>query len=361
VGFHVEVKMSIKELRKKIDAIDKKIVGLIDSRTEHVLEIGSIKKKQKKEIFSPGREKAVYARIVKLSRGHLPVESLKAIYREIMSAALALEKDVSIAYLGPKATFAHLAARKKFGASVKYSPADSIQDIFLEVERGYTDYGVVPIENSIEGAVTHTLDMFIDSTVKICSEVFLNVSHCLLSRCGLEEIKRIYSHPQVFGQCRTWLRNNFPKADLVEITSTARAAEIAAAEKGSAALAGYLAAEIYGLNVLQRSIEDSGKNETRFLVIGNKSSEPTGEDKTSIIVSVADKVGALYSILNPFKKHKINLTKIESRPSKKKAWEYYFFIDFTGHVEDENVTKTIKEIERHSRFVKHLGSYPAAK
>ncbi len=353
--------MTIESLRKQIDAIDRKIVELINRRTSCVLKIGKIKKARNKEIYAPEREKAIYKRIAKLCKGPLPAESLRAIYREIMSAAMALEKELVIAYLGPEATFTHMAARKKFGASVKYAAADSIADIFCEVERGYADYGVVPIENSIEGAVTHTLDMFIDATQKIRAEIFLDVSHCLLANCPADEVRRIYSNPQVFGQCRIWLRNNYPKAELVEVSSTARAAELAVKEPGAAALASDLAAEIYGLTILQEAIEDSGKNETRFLVVGASSADRSGDDKTSILVSVADRVGALYNLLHPFKKHGINLTKIESRPSKKKAWEYYFFVDLMGHIKDRNVAAALKELGKHSLFIKHLGSYPCAK
>jgi chorismate mutase/prephenate dehydratase len=353
--------MTIKDLRKKIDAIDRKIVELINRRTSHVLQIGKIKRVGRKGIYAPEREKEIYGRIASLCKGPLPVNSLKAIYREIMSAAMALEKEIVIAYLGPEATFTHMAARRKFGASVRYAAADSIADIFLEVERGHADYGVVPIENSIEGAVTHTLDMFIDSKAKICAEIFLDVSQCLLANCRPDSVKKIYSKLEVFGQCRIWLRNNYPKAELIGVSSTARAAELAAKERETAALASDLAAEIYGLKILQRAVEDSGKNETRFLIIGERSTGKSGDDKTSIIVSVADRVGALYKMLYPFKRHGINLTKIESRPSKKKAWEYYFFVDFVGHIDDENVVEALRDLGKHALFIKHLGSYPRAK
>ncbi|GAH38325.1 unnamed protein product, partial [marine sediment metagenome] len=202
---------------------------------------------------------------------------------------------------------------------------------------------------------------FIDSKAKICAEIFLTVSHCLLANCHPDKVKKIYSNPQVFGQCRIWLRNNYPRAELIEVSSTAKAAEVAAGEQYAAALAGDLAAEIYGLKVLQKAVEDSGRNETRFLVIGNSSAGKSGDDKSSIIVSVADRVGALYKMLYPFKKCGINLTKIESRPSKKKAWEYYFFIDFMGHIESEKVVEALRDLGQHALFIKHLGSYPRAK
>lgn len=353
--------MKIGELRKKIDEIDEKIVGLIVERTRQALEIGKLKRAARGEIYAPEREKAVYERLETLARGAIPVESLRAIYREIMSAAMAVEKDLVIAYLGPEATFTHLAARRKFGSSVKYAAAASIADIFSQVERGAADYGVVPIENSIEGAVTHTLDMFMDSRAKICAEIYLDITHCLLANCRPPAIKRVYSNPQVFGQCRAWLRSNYPKAELIEVSSTARAAEMAAGEKSAAALASELAAEIYGLKVAARGIEDSGRNETRFLVIGRSAAAPSGNDKTSVMVSIADRVGALHRMLYPFKKHGINLTKIESRPSKRKAWEYYFFIDLAGHIEDEPVRKALRELGKQCLFVEHLGSYPCAR
>ncbi|MCX6355327.1 MAG: prephenate dehydratase [Candidatus Aureabacteria bacterium] len=353
--------MTIDDIRKKIDAIDKKLVELMNSRSSLVHKIGKIKRKAKKEIYVPEREEAVYRKLEELSKGPLSIESLRAIYREIMSASLALEKELAIAYLGPEATFSHVAAREKFGSSVRYSPAPTIEDVFSQVERGEADYGVVPIENSIEGAVTYTLDMFIDSKSKICAEIYLDIAHCLLSNCERDLVSKIYSVPQVFGQCRSWIRSNFPAAELVEVSSTAKAAGLAAREGKAAAIANELAAEIYGVKVLERNIEDSGRNETRFLVIGKSSAGRTGNDKTSLLVSVADRVGALYQMLYPFRKNGINLTKIESRPSKKKAWEYYFFIDFAGHIEDRKAVKALKELRKQCLFVEHLGSYPKAR
>lgn len=353
--------MKIDDLRKKIDSIDHKLIDLINERTSYAVKIGKIKRELRKGIYSPEREKAVYKRLSRLSKGPLPIESMRAIYREIMSAAMALEKKLVIAYLGPEATFTHVAARRKFGSSVQYAAMAGITDIFSNVERGSVDYGVVPIENSIDGAVTHTLDMFIDSRVKICAEIYLEISHCLLANCPAEEIRKVYSKSEVFGQCRTWLRSTIPAVELIDVSSTARAAELAAREKHAAAIASELAAEIYGVNILERGIEDSGRNETRFLVIGSSSTGPSGDDKTSIIVSIADRVGALYRMLLPFKKHAINLTKIESRPSKKKAWDYYFFIDFLGHIGDANVVKALKELQGQCLFMEHLGSYPRAR
>lgn len=353
--------MKIDDLRKKIDGLDRRIVALINERASCAHEIGNIKRDAKREVYAPERERAVYEKVEGLSEGPLPPNSLRAIYREIMSAALALEKRLVIAYLGPEATFTHLAARNKFGGSVGYAPAASITDIFGEVERGAADYGVVPIENSNEGAVTHTLDMFVDSRAKICAEIYLDISHCLMAACAPAEIRKIYSKSEVFGQCRAWIRGNCPSVELVECPSTARAAERAAKEQGAAAIASELAAELYGLKIAARGIEDSGRNETRFLVIGRSSAGPSGDDKTSVMVSISDRVGALYRMLYPFKKHGINLTKIESRPSKRKAWEYYFFIDMEGHVAQKKVAEALRELERQCLFVVHLGSYPKAR
>ncbi len=322
--------------------------------------IGRLKVKSKKSVYSPERERVVYERIEKNNKGPLSNETLKSIYREVMSGSLALEKPIEIAYLGPPATFTHIAALKKFGSSVKYAPVNSITEVFAEVEHGRSDYGVVPIENSIEGAVNHTLDMFMESDLKICSEISLEISHNLLANCKINQIKKVYSNPQVFGQCRMWLEANLPKAELIEVSSTTKAAEIAVKERYSAAIASSLAADCYGLNILARSIEDSSHNVTRFLVIGRAESEPSRKDKTSIMFSVKDRVGALHDMLVPFKKYKINLTKIESRPSKKKAWEYYFFLDMVGHYKDKNVKKAIGELERGCAYLKVLGSYPMA-
>ncbi|MDD5237260.1 MAG: prephenate dehydratase, partial [Candidatus Omnitrophica bacterium] len=250
------------------------------------------------------------------------------------------------------------AALKKFGSSVGYIPCDSISNVFLEVEKGTVDYGVVPVENSIEGAVTYTLDMLVDSDLKVCAQIILDISHNLLAKCPINKIKRLYSIPQVFGQCRMWLNENLPGVEQVEVSSTTRAAQIAAKEKGSACIASSFAAKVYGLKVLAADIEDSPYNITRFLVIGDTDVPVTGKDRTSILFSIKDRVGALHDMLLPFKKYKINMTKIESRPSKKKAWDYLFFVDFNGHYKNPNVKKALSDLEDKCKFLKILGSYP---
>ena len=352
--------MGLEKLRKRIDEIDSKIIGLLNKRASLSVKIGRLKKKGRRSIYAPERERAVYERIENKNKGPFSNETLKSIYREIMSGSLALEKPLVVAYLGPPATFTHIAALKKFGSSVSYLPVNSITEVFTEVERGRADYGVVPIENSIEGAVNHTLDMFMESELKICSEISLEVSHNILANCTMKQIKKVYSNPQVFGQCRIWLEANLPKAELVEVSSTTKAAELAVKEKNTAAIASSLASECYGLNILARSIEDSAHNVTRFLVIGIAEGKPTKRDKTSIMFSVKDRVGALHDMLVPFKKNRINLTKIESRPSKKKAWEYYFFVDMAGHYKDKNVKRALGELEGRCTYLKILGSYPMA-
>ncbi len=350
--------MNMRELRQKINKIDGQILRLINERTKLALEIGRIKAREKKEYYVPDREKEVYGRLVKENKGPLSPKSVQAIYREIMSAALSLEKSMQVIYLGPEATFTHLAALDKFGSSVTLIPAKSITDVFIEVEKGSADYGVVPIENSTEGIVNHTLDMFIESELQICSEISLEVSLHLLSRGKMNDIKKIYSKPQALGQCRNWIESHLPQAELIEVSSTSKGAEIASREKGGAAIASELAAEVYNLKIISRRIEDSAINVTRFLVIGKTFANRTGKDKTSIMFSIKDRVGALHAMLQPFKKHGINLTKIESRPSRRKAWDYYFFVDMEGHYQDEEMKKALKELEKGCRYLKILGSYP---
>jgi chorismate mutase/prephenate dehydratase len=346
------------KLRGKIDAIDAKLVRLLNQRTQHVLKIGEIKRTGGQEIYAPDREEAVLSRIVAKNTGPITNESLRAIYREIMSGSLSLEKALVIAYLGPPATYSHVAAIRKFGSSLQYEPMPSISDVFVEVAKGRADYGVVPIENSTEGAVTHTYDMFVDSELKVCAQILLPIRHNLMAAIPRDRIRKLYSISQVFAQCRQWLQINMPRVEQVEVSSSTRAAEIARTEPESGALASSLAAEMYGLNILESNVQDSSENVTRFLVISHSYPRPTGKDKSSIMFSVQDRVGALHDSIASFKKCNINMTKIESRPSKKKAWEYFFFVDFMGHCEDAKVKKALAELARHTMFIKILGSYP---
>ena len=271
------------------------------------------------------------------------------------------EGPIKVAYLGPKATFTHLASLRQFGTSATYVPVNSIKEVFQEVERGRAEYGVVPIENSTEGVVNHTLDLFVDSPLKIVGEVLQEVSHHLMNRSGkMEDVKTVYSHPHAIAQCRVWLDNHLSNVTVRELSSTARAAEVCLEDPTAAAIASELAEQLYGLKVLRRRIEDNVNNFTRFLVISRKGLGRTGRDKTSVLFTVPDRVGALYDILQPFSSRKINLTKIESRPSKKKAWEYIFFVDMQGHMEDEQVRAVLSDLKKQCLFLKVLGSYPSA-
>ncbi len=353
--------MSLKKLRESIDSVDSKILKLLNERAKITLCVGSVKSKRNESIYVPERESEVYKKLADSNKGPLSKAALQAIYREIMSSALGLEKPMRIAYLGPEFTFTHLASMKKFGSSVEYSGCSTITSVFDDVEKRRADYGVVPIENSVEGAVNHTLDMFIDSDLKVCSEIYLEISHSLLTReSDIKKIKKIYSKDQVFGQCRLWLEEHAPGVVLVEVASTTRAAEIVSKEKGAACIASELAAAKYHLKNLFNSIEDNAHNVTRFLVIGRTEARQTKKDKTSVMFSLKDRVGALHDILMPFKKARINLTKIESRPSKVKAWKYYFFVDMEGHHLDKRISRALSTLKRNTTYLKIIGSYPAA-
>jgi len=350
--------MNLKKNRQKIDQLDARIITLLNRRAKVSLAIGKEKVKHKKGIFAPEREREIFKRIAALNDGPLSPEALEAVYREILSGSRSLEKHLRISYLGPQATFTHLAAQKKFGSLIEYVSCTNISEVFQRVENDNCDYGVVPIENSIEGAVTHTFDLLVDSDLKICSQLLLEISHNLLSRTTLSKIKQVYSNPHVFGQCRSWLNSNLKHAECIDVASTTRAAQIAATENNTACIASSLAAEVYNLRVIAKDIEDVSHNITRFLVIAKNDVPPTGHDRTSIVFSIKDKVGALHAMLAPFATHKINLTKIESRPSKKKAWDYYFFVDFEGHREQKNVKKALAQLEDMCKYLKILGSYP---
>lgn len=351
----------LNELRAEIDKIDSQIVELLNKRTSVVLKVSKAKKDKHLNLYAPEREREILERLKKLNTGLFPDDALKTIYKEILSASLSLQQPLKVAYLGPPATFTHLAARRQFGLSTEYLSETTIKGVFESVSRGNAHYGVVPIENSTEGVVNYTLDMFIDSDLQIASEIMLEISHNLLSRTGkINKIKKIYSYPQATAQCRGWLEQNLPGALIMVEPSTAAAAKKAARDDSSAAIASELAANVYKLKFVRKGIEDYKANYTRFLVIGKEYSPKTGKDKTSIMFSVKDKPGALYSILRPFSNYKINLTKIESRPSKRKAWEYIFFVDMAGHIQDKNVKKAIDEVKKECLYLKILGSYPSA-
>ena len=346
--------MNIPDHRKAIDKLDAQIVKLLNDRTRHVLEIGEIKIKAGEAIYAPHRERVILRRIQSLNEGPIKDDSLRAIYREIMSSALSLEKSMTIAYLGPEATFTHQASVQKFGSSLHYAAQKTIADIFTEVSQNRADYGVVPVENSTEGVVTHTLDMFVESNLQIVAQIILPIQYCLAGATTMDKIERVYVHPQALGQCRLWIQRHLPKAEILETSSNARSAELAGGK--SAAITGLLAADKYKLKVLERDIQDFPENATRFLVLGRQCGPATGRDRTSIMFSIADEVGALYRALSPFRHYKLNMTKIESRPSKRKAWEYFFFVDCDGHMTDPKVAKAIASLSEACNFVKVLGS-----
>ena len=350
--------MALSDFRKKINDLDAKLVKLINERAELSIKIGNVKKEANSPIYAPNREKEVLDRLKELNKGPMTDEAFEAVYREIMSSSLSLEKSLKIAYLGTEGSFTHMAANKKFGSQVSYDSCNSISEVFQRVERNECDYGVVPIENSVEGAVTHTFDILVDSDLQICAQILLKISHNIMAKCNLKDIKNIYSNPMVFGQCRNWLAQNLPDAGQILVASTTEAAQKAAKQQYAAAIASSLAAKVYDVPILQANIEDVAHNATRFLVISNQDVPPTGKDRTSILFSIKDKVGALHDMLVPFRKNKINLTKIESRPSKKRAWDYYFFVDFEGHRNSKNVKKALDQLDSMCKYLKIVGSYP---
>ncbi len=354
-------RQNIDNSRIEIDRLDDEILRLLNERSHHVITIGKAKRQADPNalLHTQGREAAIVDRLTKLNTGPFPNDAIRPVYREIMSASLSLEGMQTVAYLGPPATFTHLAALGKFGQSAEYVPVSGIKEVFDEVERGRALYGVVPIENSTEGVVNYTLDMFIDSNLIIYGEVQQEISHHLMSKADtVDSVKTVYSHPHALAQCRNWLESHVPNVAIQETPSTAGAAEKCVAEPDSAAIASELASQMYGLKILKSRIEDNINNFTRFLVLCKHVSEPTGKDKTSIMLSVKDKAGALYDLLRPFASNGINMTKIESRPSRRKAWEYIFFVDVEGHINDDRIRRTVDEIAPRCLFLKILGSYP---
>jgi chorismate mutase / prephenate dehydratase len=352
--------VSLEELRKRIDSIDMQLVKLLNERAEVVVQVGQFKNKNSGAIYAPAREKQVFEKIAKANQGPLPTKCLKAIWRELMSGSFYLEKPLRIGYLGPNGSFSHTAAILKFGQCVEYEPLTDIGSIFDEVDKGHCDLGVVPIENSTGGGVIETLDALIDSNVKVRAEVLMAIHHNLLANCGADEVIKIYSKPEVFAQCHRWLSSTFKGVETIPVASTARAAQMARDEKNAAAIGSATAAELYGLKTVFENIEDIANNVTRFLIIGREDAKPTGEDKTAILFSTAHKAGALVDVLEVFRKYDVNLTNIESRPSKKREWEYYFFMDFLGHHTEETVQAVIAEGRKHCLQLSVLGSFPRA-
>jgi len=353
--------MDIHKLREEIDQIDREVLELLNKRARIAREIGMHKQRAKKTLFVPERESQVLGKLVSANKGPLSDAAVRAVYREIISASRALEEPITITYWGPPATNTHMASIQKFGSSCNFIPLDTIPDVFSEVEKGRANYGVVPIENSTEGVINHTLDTFLTSNLKICSEIYLPITHNLLSQAAkLAEIKRVYSIPTAVAQCRNWLHANLPHVEIVDVSTTAKGAQLCVEEPTSAAIATSLAAEMYGLDVLAERIEDNPQNRTRFLVVGYIEPTPSGKDKTSVMFSVQHKAGALFRAMSVFEKYDINLTMIESRPTKLTPWEYVFFIDCQGHAKDQPIQKALAALKEHTLFVTVLGSYPEA-
>lgn len=354
----------LESLRARIDRLDEQLLTLLSQRAKLVIEVGERKRASGAGVvFAPGREKRIYQRVTAMNAGPLPDESVRTIFREIISSCLALEQPLRIAYFGPEATFTHLAALEQFGTRAAFTPIDSIPGVFDEVEHRRVDYGVVPVENSTQGVVAQTLDRFVSSPLTIKAELLLRIDHYLMSKDGrVDKIRRIVSHAQSLAQCRQWLAEHCPGVPLEEVSSNAKAAADAARSAGTAAIAGRLAAEHYDLQVIAAHIQDQAKNFTRFLVIGNDGiGTATGDDKSTVLFSVRHEPGVLFKLLRPFADHKVNLTSIESRPLTGRPWEYFFFLDFEGHAKDRKVARALRELEKQSLSCRVIGSYSAAR
>jgi chorismate mutase/prephenate dehydratase len=352
-------------IRDSIDAIDARIHALLNERARFAQLVGISKSASGKAVdyYRPEREAEVLRMALKRNQGPLRDEEIARLFREIMSACLAQQEPLKVAYLGPEGTFTQAAVLKHFGASVRALPLAAIDEVFHEVEGGVADFGVVPIENSSEGTVNHTLDMFLSSGLKICGEAELRISHCLMGKMSdFKAVKRVCAHPQALAQCRAWLDEQLPEAERIGVSSNAEGARRARDERGTAAIAGTAAAEIYGLNPLATEIEDRTDNTTRFLVVGKKLFGASGDDRTTLLVSASDTddSGALFQLLEPLAQHRVNMTRIESRPSRRRKWDYVFFIDIEGHVSDPQVVKALAALESRASLFKVLGSYPRA-
>ena len=350
--------MNLDDLRKKIDEVDAKIVQLLNERYTTVLEVGKYKKDNHRAVYVPEREKIVFEKVAAMNKGPMTASTLQAIYREIMSGALALEHPMNVAYLGPEGNFTHQAAVSKFGHSVAYLAKSTIDDIFTDVSSHKADYGCVPIENSSEGVVNHTLDIFAQSNCKICAEINMRIHLSLLSKYPISTVRKLYVEAHAYAQCRSWIAEHLPDVEIHECTGNTKAVSLAASDPNSAAIAGTFAGNLYQLNVLYENIGDNPNNITRFLIIGNQDPKPTGNDKTSICFALKDRVGVLFDALLPFKEENITMTMIESRPSKQQNWEYRFFIDLLGHVTDPAVTRALEKLQPMTQNMRILGSYP---
>lgn len=351
----------IEQLRARIDELDLQIVKLLNDRAKVVVDIGQIKRDGSSPIYAPDREQRVLDHVRQANHGPLPNTCLEAIWRELMSGSFALERPLRIGYLGPPGSFSHLAARQKFGASVEYVDLEDIASVFDEASRGQINLGLVPIENSAMGGIGETLDCFLNSSARVFAEVLVTVHHNILADTPLDQIKRVYSKPEVFSQCRRWLGRNMPAVERVPVASSSKAAQIAAGEPGSAAVGSTLAGEIYKLKTQASNIEDNPNNVTRFFVISTQQALASGDDKTAVVFTAAHRPGALADVLDVFRDQGLNLTHIDKRPSQRVNWEYYFFLDFLGHVSDPSVAKAIEAARAKCSQLTVLGSFPRAR
>ncbi len=351
----------LRTIRARIDTLDEQIQALITERARCAQDVAAIKQSlgDSSNFYRPEREAQVLRQVIARNHGPLNDEAIAHLFREIMSACLALEEPLTVAFLGPEGTFTQAAALKHFGHGVCTRPLRAIDEVFREVESGGADYGVAPVENSTEGVVNHTLDMFLQSPLRICGEVQLRIHHHLLGFIdAVRDLGRVYSHPQSFAQCREWLDLNLPHAERVSVSSNGEAARLARAEPGCAAIAGQCAADIYKLPIVVANIEDDPNNTTRFLIVGTRSVPPSGQDKTALLVASPNRPGSLVRLLEPFARHGLSMTRIESRPSRRGMWDYVFFIDLEGHREDAPVAAALAELEQQASLLKLLGSYP---
>ena len=356
-------KSKLLKIREKIDAIDEQILELMNARANCAKEVAEAKQKsgEKVTFYRPEREAQILRRMMSINKGPLRDEQITRIYREIISSCLSLEEELKIAFLGPEGTFTQTAVHKHFGHSVKPLPCETIDLVFRDVEAGSANYGFVPIENSTEGVVTHTLDSFIGSPLHICGEVHLRIHQNLMCKQdNWQSVKRVYSHQQSLAQCRKWLDSHLPKVERIPVNSNAEAARLASEDQEAAAIGGQQAAEVYGIKVVQMNIEDQPNNTTRFLIIGDQKVPPSGKDKTSLLVSTTNKPGALYKLLEPLVKNGLDMTRIESRPSRCTNWEYVFFLDVIGHEKGEKLQAALTSLENEVEHVRVLGSYPEA-
>ena len=348
----------LQQIRKRIDALDQRLVRLLSARARLAQRIGQLKEGA---AYRPEREAQVLRGILAENRGPLADAALARLFTEIMSARRALEDSMTAAYLGPQGTFSQEAAVKHFGGLSTLVPCGSIDEVFRQVETGAAGYGVVPVENSTEGAIGRTLDLLLSTPARICGEVMLPIRQCLMSRSGrLDGIRKLYSHAQSFSQCQQWLARNLPRAGRIAVVSNAEAARLAARERGAAAIGPRTAAALYGLKLLARNIEDEGKNTTRFLVIAERDAAPSGRDKTSLVMSARNVPGAMHELLTPLAVNQVSMTRLESRPSRTGLWEYVFYVDIEGHQQDPNVARAFAELKQKASLLKILGSYPAA-